>query len=236
MKIAICDDNITINKLLQNDIVDFFSYSHIDEPIISRFYDGESLLASNTIFDIIFLDIEMPGLNGITVGNRLKELNKNTIIIIVTSFSEYLDDAMRFHVFRYLSKPIDKQRLFRNLKDAVALYQSLSATIAIEEKDSSHIVSTNDIIFVECMNKKVMIHTNDKIFLSIKTMDFWENILPKNCFFRTHRSFIVNMNYVSDYDHQLISFRNYNNHKAYMARRNYSKFKNSFFSYLEFNR
>ena len=76
--------------------------------------------------DIIFLDIEMPGLNGIYVGNELKKRDKNTIIFIITSYSECsLDEAMRFHVFRYPSKPIDKQRLFRNLKDALDLYHSI---------------------------------------------------------------------------------------------------------------
>ena len=66
----------------------------------------------------------MPGLNGIYVGKELKEKNKNTIIFIITSYVEYLDDAMRFHVFRYLSKPLDKQRLFQNMKDAIQLYKS----------------------------------------------------------------------------------------------------------------
>ena len=60
--------------------------------------------------DIVFLDIEMPGMNGIYVGNELKSQNRNIIIFVVTSYSEYLDEAMRFHVFRYLSKPLDKQR------------------------------------------------------------------------------------------------------------------------------
>jgi two-component system LytT family response regulator len=57
----------------------------------------------------------MPGLDGIYVGNELKKKEKDIIIFIITSYSEYLDEAMRFHVFRYLSKPIDRQRLFRSL-------------------------------------------------------------------------------------------------------------------------
>ena len=56
-------------------------------------------------------------MNGIYVGNTLKKANKDVIIFVVTSYSEYLDDAMRFHVFRYLSKPLDRQRFFRNMKD-----------------------------------------------------------------------------------------------------------------------
>lgn len=75
----------------------------------------------------------MPGLDGIYVGNELKKKDKDIIIFIITSYSEYLDEAMRFHVFRYLSKPIDRQRLFRNLKDALDLYHStlLAAVMGI---------------------------------------------------------------------------------------------------------
>ncbi len=75
----------------------------------------------------------MPGLDGIYVGNELKKKDKDIIIFIITSYSEYLDEAMRFHVFRYLSNPIDRQRLFRNLKDALDLYHStlLAAVMGI---------------------------------------------------------------------------------------------------------
>lgn len=75
----------------------------------------------------------MPGLDGIYVGNELKKKDKDIIIFIITSYSEYLDEAMLFHVFRYLSKPIDRQRLFRNLKNALDLYHStlLAAVMGI---------------------------------------------------------------------------------------------------------
>ena len=99
-------------------------------PEIVSFDNGESLLSDNGDKDIVFLDVEMPGFDGIYVGNKLKQQNESVIIFIVTSFIEYLDAAMRFHVFRYLSKPIDKQRLFQNLDDALELYTSLNRLVA----------------------------------------------------------------------------------------------------------
>ena len=74
----------------------------------------------------------MPGMNGIYVGNELKRVNENVIIFIVTSYSEYLDEAMRFRVFRYLSKPLEKQRFFRNFRDAIDLYHTMTVRIPIE--------------------------------------------------------------------------------------------------------
>ena len=89
---------------------------------MAAYTSGDDLLLKERYADIAFLDVEMPGRSGIHVGARLKEYNPKIKVFIVTSFPDYLDEAMRFQVFRYLSKPIDKSRLFRNLKDAVYLH------------------------------------------------------------------------------------------------------------------
>lgn len=106
MRILICDDNKNILDQLQKYIMEFFKSRKLKSPKICCYHSGEALLSDAGSKDIVFLDIEMPGLNGIYVGKELKEKNKNTIIFIITSYVEYLDDAMRFHVFRYLSKPL----------------------------------------------------------------------------------------------------------------------------------
>ena len=126
MRILICDDDVLIIEQLQKYILSYFDLNHIKCPELLSFTSGEALLADKGEKDIVFLDIEMPGMNGIYVGNELKKANKNVIIFVVTSYSEYLDEAMRFHVFRYLSKPLDKQRFLRNLKDAIVYYNSIS--------------------------------------------------------------------------------------------------------------
>lgn len=124
-------------------------------PPISQFTSGEALLNNKEEKDIVFLDVEMPGLNGIYVGNTLRERYPNILIFIVTSFMEYLDDAMRFHVFRYLSKPIDRQRLFRNLDDALAQYHASSKKIAFETKDRFHTLMPSSIVMIEAISKRV---------------------------------------------------------------------------------
>lgn len=91
-------------------IAEFFRRMKIKVPEIQSYNSGEALLSDTGSKDIVFLDIELPGLDGIFVGRELKEKNHNVIVFVITSYAEYLDDAMRFHVFRYLSKPLDKQR------------------------------------------------------------------------------------------------------------------------------
>lgn len=109
MRILICDDDPLMIEQLKAYCKEFFEKIHVKCPELVCFSDGESLLSDEGEKDLLFLDIEMPGMNGIYVGNELKKANSDIIIFIVTSYSEYLDEAMRFHVFRYLSKPLGKK-------------------------------------------------------------------------------------------------------------------------------
>lgn len=119
MNIIICDDNPLICDEIHSLVSDFFTNYNYTSPVFHIYNDGQALLSSDIKPDIVFLDIQMPELNGITVGNALHSKYPDTIIIVITSFIDYLDDAMRFKVFRYITKPIDKTRLFRNMHDAL---------------------------------------------------------------------------------------------------------------------
>ena len=101
MRILICDDDTLILEHIYKLLKYYFESAHLKMPEIISYSNGESLLMDKGSKDIVFLDIEMPGMNGIYVGNELKSQNRNVIIFVVTSYSEYLDEAMRFHVFRY---------------------------------------------------------------------------------------------------------------------------------------
>lgn len=232
MRIAICDDNPQILEQLYKYINEFFRKNNLKTPHIATFSSGEALLCDRTPNDIVFLDIEMPGVDGIYVGNKLKEANPKTIILIVTSFAEYLDEAMRFQVFRYLSKPIEKMRLFRNLRDALKIYNSSNTKVAITTKDGVFPVSTSDIICVEAQMRKVIIHTTSKDYFSTQNMQHWIDTLTEPCFFQSHRSFIVNLEHITDFNNSVIHLYN-SQFTAYLTRRKYTEFKATYLLYLE---
>ncbi len=232
MRILICDDDELIVGQLQKLINCFFQQEHLKCPEISVFHNGESLLEDSGKKDILFLDVEMPGMNGIYVGNELKKANTNIIIFIVTSFMEYLDEAMKFHVFRYLSKPLDRQRFFRNMKDAIGLYHSISFKIPVETRQGIFSINTSSIISVEATGRRVLVHTSARDYESVHNMQYWLEKLPQNCFFQTHRSYIVNFEYIKNFDHYLI-YMSDNRFNAYLTRRKYTDFKKSYFMYLE---
>lgn len=235
MRILICDDDCMIAEQIKHFVQSYFKTLHLKCPEIAIFADGASLLTDQGEKDILFLDIEMPGMDGIYVGNELKKRDSRTIIFVVTSYSEYLDDAMRFHVFRYLSKPLDKQRFYRNMKDAIDLYNTASAKVAVETKQGVRTIPVTSIAMVEAVGHKVTIYTTQGCYESVHNLQYWSEHLPPNIFCQTHRSFIVNFEHITDFDHTLIHLDGIGK-TAYLTKRKYSAFKESYFLYLESTR
>lgn len=235
MRILICDDDQDITIKTKKIIISFFHSHSLKIPEIIIYHSGEELLADKNEKNIVFLDIEMPGLSGIFVGNELKKENDRVIIFIITSYAEYLDEAMKFHVFRYISKPLDKERIFRNMTDALELYNSVCTKVPIETHDGIVTVPLSEIIFVEVSLRTVTVHTLKQNYVSINNMHYWLEKLNYPAFFSPHRSFIINLEYVSDFDHSIIHLYN-DRYTAYLTRRKYTEFKDAYLLYLESQR
>ena len=128
MNVLICDDDLKIVQQIKNFLLKLSKQSTYNFDI-TCFSNGDSILDKQIKTDFAFIDIEMPGVNGLTVTKHLQKINPNIIIFIVTSFQGYLDDAMDLNVFRFLSKPIDENRFFRSMKIALNLYKHNDDTI-----------------------------------------------------------------------------------------------------------
>lgn len=232
MRIAICDNDTASMQQLEKNIQNFFRCHLLKCPEITCYSDGKSLLSDPYDKDILFLDINMPDNSGIDIGVKMKRQNKNIIIFIITSFYDYLDDAMRLQIFRYLIKPLDEDRLFKNLKEAVYLYNAMTVRIPIETKNQVITVNSSDIIMVEAKEREVVVYTLSKEYHTIRTIRHWVEQLPKNLFFQTHRSYLVNFQHVSSFDHSLVHLNDHR-YSAYLTRRKYTDFKTAYFFYLE---
>lgn len=234
MRIIFCDDNIEILNQLQKYVHEFFRSLGGTMPEFAVYTSGDELLAHETGADIAFLDVEMPGRSGIYVGTQLKELNPRIKIFIVTSYPDYLDEAMRFQVFRYLSKPIDKNRLFRNLKDAMYQYNMDTKEIPINTPTGITVLSAERIVCVELVQRKTVIYTFDGKLQSTDSMEHWRSMLKLPCFYSTYRSFIINMRYVYEIKRDLVVLKYGDQTKeAYLAKRKYSEFTSIYLTYLE---
>ena len=170
MRILFCDDDEMILGTLQQYVFEYFQLLGSNQPEYATYTSGDELLKNENRADIAFLDVEMEGTNGISVGATLKQSNPRIKIFIVTAYPDYLDEAMRFQVFRYLSKPIDKKRLYRNLKDAVYQYNIDSREFPIATNEGVFTRRSEEIICVETSQRKTIIHTTDNTFVSVQNI------------------------------------------------------------------
>lgn len=164
MRILLCDDDPMILVQMEKYLKEYFQKAHLRVPDIASYTSGDALLRSESTAEIAFLDVEIPGLSGIYTGEKLKKKNPSIKIFILTSYMDYLDEAMKFHVFRYLSKPIEKARLFRNVKEALYQIEMETRPVAIETKDGVIVRQAEDIVFVETERHKTKIVTIDAVY------------------------------------------------------------------------
>lgn len=234
INILICDDDIKII----NEVKKLLHY--IQNTTKMKFYidsinDAHSASRSSTKYDIAILDIEMPKINGLTLANTLKENNPDIIIIILTSFSDYLDSAMGISVFRYLSKPIDKNRFINNFQEAIQHYKKIGKQIVVNRYDEVFTIRTKDILYIENTKHGSMIVTKYDSFKSkLKPQEWYTKINQPNCFVYSHKSFLVNLQNVINFDKNTVTFAKNNTtiNVACISQRKYTEFKKSFYNFM----
>lgn len=233
MKVLICDDDKYIVSEIKNNL-NTYTDKHKIAFDIDSFYSGINILNSNNRYDMAFIDIEMPLVNGLTLSTQLKKVNSNIIIFIITSHESYLDDAMDLDVFRYLSKPIDKDRFFRALNTAINYFHSNTQIITLEYYDECYSVFTSDIVYVTIENRKAVIITRQKKYYTNKKLSYWkEKLKDYDYFAQPHYSYLVNLRYVSDFNKTQLNIKvDLKTETLPISQRNYSNFKKAYFAYI----
>lgn len=204
--IAICDDEPILCKTLKNELYTYFNKHNIDS-VVEIYNDGYSLLNSKLKFDLIFLDYQMPKVNGLQTAKQIREENSLCTIMFLTSFPEIVYDTFKYGTFRFLIKPLDSETLFEAL-DSFRKKMNFFYPISLSVDGSVYKVETKDIIYVEARGKNSIIRLRENSLHYPKTLANVYSLLPKHCFFKTHRSFIVNLAYVEKYDSKCIKFTN----------------------------
>lgn len=233
MNMIICDDEPNIIEQILS-LINKFENDNKLKFNVQVFNNGDAVLKENYYPDFAIIDVEMPGISGIKLSERLKDANPDVIIIILTSFNNYLDAAMKVKVFRYLSKPIDKMRFFNNLKEAIIEYKRISKQIVIDSNDEVHIIKTKDILYIENLKYGSKMVTKHGVFITKQKPKQWYEIIDQpQCFTYSHNSIIVNLQNVIDFNKSQVVLRKSKSETitTYISQRKYSTFKKSFFEY-----
>lgn len=189
VRIAVCDDD---RKDLDEIVHVLSGYGNMD---ISAFSQSDDLPGKieNETFDVIILDIEMPGTNGFDAAVQLRSMGKQPLIIFLTNTMDY---TLRGYgiAFRYLKKPIDQTLLYQAMDAAVR--EIKANRFSFQMDGSSRIIPMDDICFLEVFNHHTVLHTMDQTFTFRATLKQILPQLPKGYFGVPHQSYVVNFHHV----------------------------------------
>ncbi len=190
--LAICeDDSFMLEKL--EEMAQCYVRSRGLNTAIRTFASGEELMQEPGEFDVLLLDVELPGINGVELA---KKLGGRSQVIYVTAYREYAVDAFDVGAVHYLVKPVVKEQLFPALDRArERLGQRSREILGILKNGAYERVQLSDILYCEVFDHELIIHTKNGCYEYSGTLDVLEGKLDGR-FFRCHRSFLVNMEHV----------------------------------------
>ncbi len=200
MKICICDDDSFFVREIRTLLEPF--QTETDGFNISDFSCGEELIEtykSGETFDIVFIDIEMNGMNGIEVAERIKELAPETIIIFVSSHPSYIFEAFRIEALHFLVKPIKEKEFAEVFTRAMKKYTTLNASVILKWESVRNKIAINKISYVEGYRRHLIVHTANGVFEAVGKISEIYEVLKPHGFVRVHQGFIVNMNYIQNF-------------------------------------
>lgn len=208
LNIAICDDNEKICDYLEDKILAYAIRMNL-ECSIRKYNQGSSILQDmdkNT--DVLFLDIEMPGMNGMDTARNLRRSNKDILIIFLTAYEQFVFESFKVGAFQYLLKPL-KDSAFNETMDAVCekLFQP-DDVLTLHFNNQIFTVRYREILYIEVMRGKLFLYCDNQTYRYSGTLDELEKALEGHDFFRIHRSYLINIGRIGSYDNNHIVMEN----------------------------
>ena len=232
MIIAICDNE----KSFVDNVKQHLKFYSMDKNIDFEIYaytSGENLLNSNVKFNIAILDVDMPGINGIELGKRLRKNNPHIVLLYITAYQQYLDEALNLNAARFFEKPLDSKRFYNGLDNAIKRIDNTTIKFFLKDRQTIFRVNADDIVYIEIEqmgHRKTKVVTEKTTYISANKMSFWEEHLISSVFVKPHKSYIVNMNYITKYERDCLEL---NHLYTIPISRNYqSSFHKSFIRFM----
>lgn len=232
LQIAVCDDEQVVADHLKKMVADIMEKKK-ENFFVRTFLSGEELLCSEIRYDLIFLDIEMPGIDGIETGKRLQQKYSGSKIVMATGMRERVKEAFVISAFRFVTKPFE----IEELTEAIEAF--LNGRIGNEEIEvywnrNLIRVRQRDIIYAEAYDGYIELYIKDQICRKETTLLKLEEELNKKMFFRIHRKYIINLSQIESYQKGTVCMAE--GQKLAVSKRNLKEFEKAYVTFdLSYN-
>ena len=199
MNIAVCDD-IRENRVLLCNYIQSYCEQHCYKCNISVFDAAEALLAAFTpgAFNLLFLDIFLPGISGVDAARKIRETDRDCMLVFITDSPDFTMDGFLVQAAGYVVKPINRTKMEGAMHACRFEFEKSSRAIEIPQSGGNLLVSITDLVYVEVYDKESIFHMKRGKVVTRIPLETVEARLGGSPFLRCHRSYIVNMNYVED--------------------------------------
>lgn len=198
MNCIIVEDEYPAREELKYFINKFSDISIVDE--FDNSLDALDFLKSNFV-DVIFLDINMPGVDGMSMAKITKKLRNSPKFVFITAYPEYAVDAFEIEAFDYILKPYSEERIISTLKKLERNSEDeerSNGKVALKDGGKIVLKNKNDIYFCKANGKDTLVYTKDQVYKINIGISEYLKILNDSNFIRTHKSYIVNINKIKE--------------------------------------
>lgn len=196
---VIVEDNPTSSKKMKSFLEQHARANHY-EIKVTVYSDAESFLENAcSMYDLVFLDIQLPGKNGMETARIVRERGLSFLIIFVTNLAQFAVNGYEVDALDFIIKPVSQPQLSMKLQKALRrLAQDRSATIAVTVDRSVRFLSSQDIIYVEILNHDLLFHTVKQTCRTRGILSDMERKLKDSHLIRISSCYLINMKYVSE--------------------------------------
>lgn len=202
VNVAICDDQIEVAEALKKHVEKAFGECCLNCDI-DIFTSGDSLLKKAGNYSVVFLDMEMPGRDGVETGKRIRSMNPECKIIMASCKMDRFKEVFQFQAFRFISKPF----MQAEIEEAVFALKDIfckDAEIEVYNNREPYMVKLKDIQYVEAFNGYSEFHVSRQVFRSNLSLKELEGMLDERFFVRISRQFIVNCPQIDSYKNGIV--------------------------------
>ena len=207
IKTAICDDEKFFAEELHTQIKDFFLEKRIEFQI-TEYLSGNELVKHSCDHDLVFLDVKMAEPDGFKTAEILRENGFSGHIIFVTIMKDDVYKAFEYEAFDYLVKPLSKTSFDRTMERFLRTLQNSSKQLIVTHKNEQSIINLSNVLYCEVINRKINLHIADGNIIEYygKISELEKKLGDE--FFKSHRSYLVNLKYISGYNSSEITLAN----------------------------